>query len=147
MKVSANPCTKLGTVIGAATPYGWATYQRTPTAIPGETAHAMRSRPRLCIEGANAMADMVRPAAHTNPRGLAVHRAMLESASKATALFDHALDPRDSRPQAASAKMAAIATPQVISQPLGFTTTPKKTAVGVDTSSRKFPHRGLRRRM
>src|ERR1035437_1004647 len=135
MKVSANPCTKLGTVIGAATPYGWATYQRNPTAIPGVTAHTMRSRPRLCIEGANAMADMVRPAAHTNPRGLAVHRAMLESASKAMALFGQASDSiTDWRPHAASNKMAAITTPQVISQPLGFTTTPKKTAIGVDTS-------------
>ena len=53
----------------------------------------------------------------------------------------------DSGPQAASDKTAAITTPQVISQPLGFTTTPKKTAIGVDTSSRKLPHNGFRRRM
>ena len=97
---------------------------------------------------ANAMADMVRPAAHTKPIGLAVHRPMLVRASIAMVLLGQASDSIDDRrPQAASARIAAIAIPHVISQPLGFTTMPKKTAVGVDTNSRKFPHNWLRRRM
>src|SRR5664280_372943 len=148
MKVSTNPFTSPGKVDGAATPYGWVSYQRTPTAMPGATAHTMRSRPRLRIEGAIAMADMVRPAAHRKPIGLAVDRPRLAKASIAMVLLGQASDSiADWRPQAASARMAAIARPQVISQPLGFTTTSRKTAIGVDTTSRKLPHNWLRRRM
>src|SRR5664280_1195197 len=108
--------------------------------IPGATAHATRRSNRRCIEGANAMADTVKPEAQTSPSGLVRERATLAMTRIRVVVFGQASDPSDLRLHTASDKTAAITRPQVISQPLGLTTTPMKTAIGVETSSRKVPH-------
>jgi hypothetical protein len=115
--------------------------------IPGATAHATRNSNRGFIEGARAMAEAAKPKAQTKPRGLARHRAMLATTSNKVVFLGQASDPGECRPHAASDKTAAMTRPQVTSQPFGFTTIPMKTAVGVETSRRKVPHHGFRRRI
>jgi hypothetical protein len=122
--------------------------QSIPMIMPGATAHKRRTASsRRIIKGAKAIADTVRPVTHKKPRGLAVDRPRLARTSMRVVVLDQLPDPIGRGLHAVSERAAANTRAQTISHPLGLTTMPKKTAMGVDTSSRKLPHQGFRRRM
>jgi hypothetical protein len=79
--------------------------------------------------------------AHIHPIGLVRHRATHAITSIEAVVLDQSPDASDRRLQTASERIAAITRPQVISQLLGLTTDPIKTAIGVETRSRRVPHR------
>jgi hypothetical protein len=73
----------------------WPRVHNNPRTIPGATAQATRTSRRRFIDGANAKADTVKPAAQTNPRGLARERAMLATTRISVVDFGQASDPSD----------------------------------------------------